>query len=232
MKNLITVNFNYEFEVTVNLSKDGPINCTLTKWIVSIIKKFIEICPNPFPTGVYNINIYYRPQGPFACIHCNDHIEYDIGLQVNTAENVKEVIYQLGHELCHFYSDARRSSWFGESCCMMTSYILLHEISKIDFNSNVVEFKKWFSDNKEEIIKNPHEQKNIEKIARVIYPLFAGSLDNLAVLNYLGKAYNPPASRLDECDSNYTVSFDFNLWLRAVPDRYKDFIKQIITMFE
>lgn len=228
----ISVNYNYEFEVTVNLSVDTVINKILEGYVISIINEFIRICPAYPPAGVHNIDVYFRSAGPYVNIAPKSGIiYYCIGLQVND-DNYKELMYQLGHELCHIFTDPRRSNWFVESCCEMMARILLSKMAgEVMFPPNEIELRKWFCSVKSSLGKAQNGDRN-KKIAQMLMPIFEKSPDKLEVLNYLGKASDSPPKSLQDCDPCYKIPFKFSRWEEAVPSSFKGLVRRIRRLFE
>lgn len=113
----------------VNLSDNQGFNSDLETVARSAIEDFSRIFPACPPAGARPIRIFYRSEGPITD-STTDPTIYQIGLAVSD-RFYSQLVFQLGHELCHIFADPRRSNWFVESCCEMASLLLLRRISKV-----------------------------------------------------------------------------------------------------
>jgi len=114
-------------DFTVNLSDDPGINSDLEALVRSVLEevsKMFSECP---PAGTRPIRVLYCPEGPITD-STTDTTVYRIGLSV-CERSYSQLVFQLGHELCHVFADPRRTNWFVESCCAMVSLMLLRRLS-------------------------------------------------------------------------------------------------------
>lgn len=115
--------------LTVNLSDDPDVNRHLTAVVRSAVEEFITIFPACPPAGERPIHVSYRSDGPFNDSTKDPNI-YSIYLTVSSRAYC-QLVFQLGHELCHIVSDPRRTNWFVESCCEMVSLVLLRQMTRV-----------------------------------------------------------------------------------------------------
>lgn len=119
--------------LTVNLSDDPSFNRRLETTVRFVVKEFTRIFPACPPAGARPIRVFYRPEGPITDSTTDPKV-YRIGLTVRDRFYC-QLVFQLGHELCHIFADPRRSNWFVECCCEMVSLVLLNRVSKVWANT-------------------------------------------------------------------------------------------------
>lgn len=115
--------------IYVRLSKDKGLNRDLAAVVHSATREFINIFSKPPPAGVRPIHVFHRSKGPITD-STQDTSLYRIGLNVSN-RHYAQLVFQLGHELCHIFADPRQTNWFVESCCEMASVVLLRRMSKL-----------------------------------------------------------------------------------------------------
>jgi len=94
------------------------------------VKKFTKLFSADPPAGVFQISVFLQPEGmdPITRITTDPNV-YQIGLNLE-GYTYEQLIFQLGHELCHVFADPRSTNWFVESCCEMMSQAMLHRMSE------------------------------------------------------------------------------------------------------
>ena len=115
--------------VDVSLSDDPVLNIDLDAVAHSATKEFTTLFSISPPAGARPISILYRSQPPLTD-STSDPTRYQIYLSVKN-RFYDQLVFQLGHELCHIFADPRRTNWFVESCCEMASVVLLRRMSKL-----------------------------------------------------------------------------------------------------
>lgn len=115
-------------KVVVELSDDPILVRDLKAVVDSAASEFNKVFPAAPPAGLRPIRIFYRAEGPITDSTSNVRY-YQIGLTVNS-RLYDQLTYQLGHELCHIFTDPRRTNWFVECCCELTSLVVLSQMSK------------------------------------------------------------------------------------------------------
>ena len=115
--------------IHVCLSEDKELNRDLAAVVCSATSELINMFSKPPPAGVRPIHVFHRPEGPITD-STKDTSLYRIGLTVSN-RHYAQLVFQLGHELCHIFADPRQTNWFVESCCEMASVVLLRRISRL-----------------------------------------------------------------------------------------------------
>jgi hypothetical protein len=120
-------------DIDVRLSEDNGLNRDLAVVVRCATEEFSKLFSKPPPAGIRPLRVVHRPDRPIIDSTTNTSI-YEIGLTVNYP-CYDQLVFQLGHELCHIFTDPRRSNWFVESCCEMVSLVLLRRMSEL-WNKN------------------------------------------------------------------------------------------------
>ena len=115
-------------DLVVNLSDDPILSRDLEAVVCSAVKEFMTMFPACPPAGARPIHIFHRAEGPITDSTTDPNV-YRIGLAVRD-RLYSQLVFQLGHELCHVFADPRRSNWFVECCCEMVSLVLLRRTSE------------------------------------------------------------------------------------------------------
>jgi len=223
----------------VMLADDSPLNRDLFLVVSSTTEEFTTLFSVPPPAGIRPITILYRAKGPLID-STTDTTRYKIYLSVNTRHYAR-LVYQLGHELCHIFTDPRRANWFVESCCAMASTVLLYRMSNLWSNNppwpNWRSYAPKFQQYAQNIIgdaqdaEQPAPRQGQVLNAEILYPLFEESSDSWNALTYLGKASTSPPNDEDRTDWNkHEVGFSFDRWLQVVPHNLKRTVQTIHDM--
>ena len=219
--------------VDVRLSDDSQVNRDLSLAALSATEEFITLFSVPPPAGIRPISILYRSHGPLID-STSDTARYQVYLSV-TNRFYDQLVFQLGHELCHIFADPRRSNWFVESCCEMASLVLLCRMSKLWGNNPPRTNWRSYAPKSQQYVQNrirrareAEEPKNRQKyviVAEMLYPLFEESPESWDVLCFLGQASaSPPVSLIDlDLDSD----FSYDRWLQAVPKNLEGIVVRI-----
>jgi hypothetical protein len=218
----------------ISLSDDSHLNRDLSLVARSATQEFSTLFSVPPPAGIRPVDILYCPQGP----HINsisDTTRYKVGLLVKN-RFYDQLVYQLGHELCHIFADPRRSNWFVESCCEMASLVLLCRMSKLWVNNppfaNWSSYAPKFRENAQNRIRDakeaeePSDRQGHVLNAEILCPLFKESLESWNALCFLGQASTSPPVDLTDY-KEHEVGFSFDNWLQAVPHHLKGIVLRI-----
>src|SRR4030043_1626522 len=220
----------------VRLSDDLLLNRDLSVVVRSATEEFSTLFSLPPPAGIRPVSIFYQPKGP-QTDSTTDTARYRIYLSVKN-HSYDQLVYQLGHELCHIFADPRRSNWFVESCCAMASHVLLCRTSKLWSNNpsftNWSSYARQFQDYAKKVIRDAKQADHPDPRggqvlnAQILRPLFDESLENWNALCFLGKASASPPNDEDLTDWNrYELGFSFDRWVEAVPDHLKGIVLRI-----
>jgi hypothetical protein len=216
----------------VSLSSDLHLNRDLSLVARSATQEFSTLFSVPPPAGIRPVDILYCSQGPYTN-STSDTTRYKVYLTVKDW-HPEQLVYQLGHELCHIFADPRRTNWFVESCCAMASTVLLCRMSKLWANDPppVSRRHPTFREYAQERILNAkqahqpdHRQGQILN-AEILRPLFKESLQSWNTLCFLGQASTCPPTDLTDWNPD-EVDFSFDRWLHAVPPYLRGMIQRI-----
>jgi len=219
--------------VDVRLSDDSQLNRDLCVVARSATEEFSTLFSVPPPAGIRPVSILYQSQGP-QTDSTSDTTQYQIYLSV-TNRFYDQLVFQLGHELCHIFADPRRTNWFVESCCEMASLVLLCRMSKRWGNNPP--FANWrsyapkFRENAQGRIREAKEAEDPDwrdkcvLNAEMLCPLFKESVENWNALCFLGQASTFPPVNLTDYKKHFDFSFD--KWLQAVPEYLKGVVGRI-----
>ncbi|NQQ99127.1 hypothetical protein HO839_00150 [Streptococcus suis] len=169
-----------------------------------------------------------------------------IFLSTEGSELYARNVYQVAHELCHFYINSsqkqRTMFWFEEVICEVASHYFLEEYSKQniwDENSRSISYLQYSEDNLLEVevfnhkrlvkyqsdeinhlIQNPTDRPKNRYLATLLLPVFKEFPSLFAELPKLANLYGIP---------------DFELFLKAwqdaVADKNKSAIQKVIEIF-
>ena len=114
--------------IVVQLSSDIGVNNDLTAVVRSVTDEFEIMCPGVPPAGLRPINVRLGASRDPLTDSTSDIKAYNILLTVN-GRYYNQIAYQLAHELCHIYSDPRRSNWLTECFCELASLMLLDRMA-------------------------------------------------------------------------------------------------------
>jgi hypothetical protein len=218
--------------VDVSLSDDSQVNRDLSLAVLSATEEFSTLFSLSPPAGIRPISILYgRPR----TVSTPDTTRYKVYLLV-TDHDYRRLVYQLGHELCHIFTDPRRSNWFVESCCAMASTVLLCRMSKLwlnnplraDWRSYAPRFQQYaqYVIQRARQADQPDHRQGQVLNAEILRPLFDQSLENWNALCFLGQASTClPADLADYNDRQ--VGFSFDRWLHAVPPHLRRIVQII-----
>jgi hypothetical protein len=117
----LTIYVDLTNDVTLNANYQAVLNATSR-----IISKLFKWSP---PAGERPVHVYYYPDEPLTD-STSDTSVYKIRLNIVSAR-YDQMIFQFSHEMCHVYTDPRRSNWFIESCCELISQVMLDKMSEI-----------------------------------------------------------------------------------------------------
>jgi hypothetical protein len=236
MDKFFTVFGTKSIQVDVSLSHDSNLNRDLSAVARSATQEFSTLFSVPPPAGIRPIAILYCAKGP-RTDSTTDTTRYKVYLSVNTRHYAR-LVYQLGHELCHIFTDPRRTNWFVESCCAMASTVLLCRMSKLWSNNppypNWRSYAPKFQQYAQNVIRDAkeaeqptHRQGQVLN-AEILCPLFEESSDSWNAFTYLGKASTSPPDDEDLTDWNkHALGFTFDRWLHAVPPHFKGIVLKI-----
>lgn len=219
--------------VDVSLSDDPQVNGDLYLAALSATAEFSTLFSVPPPAGVRPVTILYDPRLPRINSH-TDITRYKVYLTVKNCY-YEQLVYQLGHELCHIFADPRRSNWFVESCCAMASHVLLCRMSKLWLNnplrvtcSHTPKFQQYAQDviQRAKEAEHPDHRQGQVLNAEILRPLFDQSLENWNALCFLGQASTCPPADLADYNSRQ-VGFSFDRWLHAVPPYLRGIVQRI-----
>lgn len=220
--------------VDVRLSDDVSLNGDLFLAARSAAEAFSALFSVPPPAGPRPITVLYRAEGPLTD-STSDPTQYQVYLSV-TDRCYAQLVFQLGHELCHILADPRRTNWFVESCCETASLVLLRRTSKLwasnppctYWSSYAPEFQQYAQNRirqaKETEAPNVEQKKVI--IAEMLCPLFEEGQENWNALSFLGQASTPPPASLTDWNPDL-ADFSFDRWQHAVPECLEDAVAMI-----
>jgi hypothetical protein len=220
--------------VDVNLSHDFRLNRDLCLVVHSAVEEFSTPFSMLPPAGVRRVSMLYRPQGPLTD-STSDTARYRVYLSVKN-RYYAQLVYQLGHELCHIFADPRRTNWFVESCCEMAALTLLRRMSKLWSNNSLyIRWRKYapkfrhYAQNGIQEAKEAEEPSDRQKntiVAEMLCPLFEESAESWDALCLLGQGFASPPVDLTDWNPG-SVNFSFDRWLQAAPEYLKDIIIRI-----
>lgn len=222
-------------EVDVRLSNDPHLNGHLSLVAHSATEEFTTLFTAPPPAGIRPVSILYLPEGP-KTDSSEDITRYQVYLSVNNPDYYAQLVYQLAHELCHIFTDPRRTNWFVESCCAMASTVLLCRMSKLwsnnppraDWSSHAPEFQQYaqnvIRDARQAHQPTPRQGQVLN--AQILCPLFEEPLESWNALCFLGQASTSPPVDLTDWNP-HELGFTFDRWLQAVPPRLKGIVRRI-----
>lgn len=222
----------------VMLSHDSLLNRDLFLVVSSATEEFTALFSLPPPAGIRPIIMLYDSHGP-RTDSTTDTTRYRIHLSVDQW-NPEQLVYQLGHELCHVFTDLRRSNWFVESCCAMASTVLLRRMSKLWGNKphppdsrRGPRFQQYAKNVTERARKahQPDIRQGQVLNAEILRPIFNQSLQNWNALCFLGQASTCPPSDLSDWNP-HQVGFSFDRWLQAVPPYLDAIVRRIARIPE
>jgi hypothetical protein len=224
--------------VDVRLSNDLRINGDLSRVARSAAEEFSTLFSVPPPAGVRPVSILYRPQGPLTD-STSDITRYKVYLSVKNRYYC-QLVFQLGHELCHIFADPRRSNWFVESCCEMAALVLLRRMSKLwsnnppcaNWRSYAPKFQEYAQNRirKAREVENPDYRLKNVIVAEMLCPLFEESAESWDALCFLEQASVCPPISLTDLDLDSDLGFD--RWLQVVPEYLKDIVVRICKTFK
>lgn len=221
--------------VDVRLSDDSHLNIDLSLVARSAAEEFSTLFSVPPPAGIRPVSILYCSQGPPHTDSTSDTTRYQVYLLV-TNRFYAQLVFQLGHELCHIFADPRRSNWFVESCCEMAALVLLRRMSKLwghnPPHANWRHYAPKFQEYAQNRIRQVREagelndrQRNVI-VAEMLCPLFEESAESWDALCFLGQAFASPPVNLTDWNRDL-VDFSFDRWLQAVPEHLKGIVVKI-----
>jgi hypothetical protein len=220
--------------VNVRLSNDLRLNGDLSVVARSAAEEFSTLFSVPPPAGIRPVSILYQSQGPLTD-STSDTTRYQVYLLVNN-RHYAQLVYQLGHELCHIFADPRRTNWFVESCCEMAALILLRRMSELwgnnppyaNWRSYAPEFQQY-AQNRIRQAREADEPNNRLKhviVAEMLCPLFEESAESWNALCFLGQASTSPPVELTDWNRDLK-DISFNRWSQAVPEYLKGIVARI-----
>ena len=217
----------------VGLSDDPHLNRDLSLVARSATEEFSTLFSLPPPAGIRPVSILYCSEGP-RTVSTPDTTRYKVYLSVKHWYP-EQLVYQLGHELCHIFTDPRRTNWFVESCCAMASTVLLCRMSKLWANnpppvncSHTPKFQQYAQDVIQRAKKPEHPDHRQGQVlnAQILCPLFEESLESWNALCFLGQASTCPPVDLTDWNPRQ-VGFSFDRWLQAVPHYLNGIVRRI-----
>jgi hypothetical protein len=225
---------HFALGVDVNLSDDFRLNRDLCLVVHSAVEEFsIPFSMLP-PAGVRRVSILYRARGPLTD-STSDTTRYRVYLSVKN-RHYAQLVYQLGHELCHIFADPRRTNWFVEACCEMAALTLLRRISKLWANnpprarwrSCAPKFQRYAQNGIREAkeAEEPSDRQKNTIAAERLCPLFEESPRSWDALCFLGQGFASPPVDLTDWNPGL-LDFSFDRWLGAAPEYLKDVIIRI-----
>jgi len=219
--------------VDVKLSDEPHLNRDLGVVARSATEEFSTLFSLSPPAGVRPVSILYRSQGP-RTDSTSDTTRYQVYLSVKNRYYV-QLVFQLGHELCHIFADPRRTNWFVESCCEMASLVLLCRMSKLwgnnppfaNWRSYAPKFQEYAQNHIRQAkeAEEPNGRQKCVIVAEMLCPLFKESAESWDALCFLGQASASPPISLTDLDLDSDLSFD--RWLQAVPRNLKGIVVRI-----
>jgi hypothetical protein len=218
--------------VDVILSSDQGLNRDLSLLARSAAQEFSTLFSVPPPAGIRPVRILYDPCHPHINSH-SDTTRYKVYLTVKDWYP-EQLVYQLGHELCHIFADPRRTNWFVESCCAMASTVLLCRMSKLWANNppsvkrRTPRFRQYAQERilDAEQAHEPNPRQGQVLNAEILRPLFKESLQTWNALCFLGQASTCPPADLTDWNS-HQVGFSFDRWFQAVPRYWNGVVGRI-----
>jgi len=219
--------------VDVRLSDDSHLNRELSLVARSAAEEFSTLFSVPPPAGIRPVSILYQPQYP-QIFSTPDITRYKVYLTVKN-RYYHQLVFQLGHELCHIFADPRRSNWFVESCCEMAALVLLRRMSKLwgndpsrtDWRSYAPKFQQYAQNRirKAREAEDPDDRLKNVIVAEMLCPLFEESAESWDALCFLGQASVCPPVSLTDLDLDSDLGFD--RWLQAVPRNLEGIVVRI-----
>jgi len=220
--------------VDVRLSDDLRLNGDLCVVARSAAEEFSTLFSVSPPAGIRPVSILYHPQRP-RIDSTADTTRYQVYLAVNN-RHYAQLVYQLGHELCHIFADPRRTNWFVESCCEMAALVLLRRMSELwgnnppdaNWRSYAPEFQQYAQNRIRQAreAEEPNDRLKNVIVAEMLCPLFEESAESWNALCFLGQASTSPPVELTDWNSDL-VDFSFDRWLQAVPEYLKGIVVRI-----
>jgi hypothetical protein len=225
--------------VDVRLSDDSQVNRDLSLAALSATEEFITLFSVPPPAGIRPVSILYPSDGLPRIVSTPDTTRYKVYLTVKN-RYYHQLVFQLGHELCHIFADPRRSNWFVESCCEMASLVLLRRMSKLwgndppraDWRSYAPKFQQYAQNRirKAREAEDPDDRLKNVIVAEMLCPLFEESTETWDALCFLGQASVCPPVSLIYLDLDSDLGFD--RWLQAVPRNLEGIVVRIGKMLK
>lgn len=219
--------------VDVRLSSDSHLNEDLSLVAHSAAEEFSSLFSERPPAGIRPVSIVYHPQYP-QTFSTPDITRYKVYLTVKN-RYYDQLVFQLGHELCHIFADPRRSNWFVESCCEMAALVLLSRMSKLwgnnppraNWRSYAPKFQQYAQNRirKAREAQDPNARLKNVIVAEMLCPFFEESAESWDALCYLGQASVCPPVSLTDVDLNSDLGFD--RWLQAVPRNLEGIVARI-----
>lgn len=218
--------------VDVSLSDDSQVNRALSALARSAAEEFSTLFSLQPPARIRPASILYDPSHPCIDSHA-DTTRYKVYLTVKDW-HPEQLVYQLGHELCHVFADPRRTNWFVESCCAMASTVLLCRMSKLWANDPplVNRHPPRFREYAQERIRDaqqahqPDPRQGQVLNAEILRPIFQESLQTWNALCFLGQASTCRPADLTDWNP-HQIGFSFDRWLQAVPPCLKAIVQRV-----
>lgn len=220
--------------IDVRLSGESHLNRELSLVVHSATEEFSTLFSVSPPAGVRPVSILYQPQYP-QTISAPDITRYKVYLTVKH-RHYSQLVFQLGHELCHIFADPRRSNWFVESCCEMAALVLLRRVSKLwgdnpprpDWRSYAPKFQQYAQNRirKAREAEDPDDRLKNVIVAEMLCPLFEESAESWDALCFLGQASTSPPVELTDWNP-HLKDISFDRWLQAVPEYLKSIVVRI-----
>ena len=217
----------------VRLSDDSHLNRDLCVVARSATEEFSTLFSVSPPAGIRPVSILYRSHGPLTD-STSDTTRYQVYLSVKN-RYCAQLVFQLGHELCHIFADPRRTNWFVESCCEMAALVLLRRMSKLWGNNPPLANWRSYAPKFQEYAQNrirqareaeePNDRQRYVIVAEMLSPLFEESAESWDALCFLGQASASPPVSLTDLDLDSDLSF--HRWLQAVPRNLKGIVVRI-----
>lgn len=219
--------------VDVRLSDDSHLNrdlCVVARSATGEFSALFSVSP---PAGIRPVSILYQSQCPLTD-STSDTTRYQVYLSVKN-RYYAQLVFQLGHELCHIFADPRRTNWFVESCCEMAALVLLNRMSKLwsnnppraNWRSYAPKFQQYAQNRIRQAreAEEPNDRQKYVIVAEMLCPLFEESAESWDALCFLGQASASPPVSLTDLDLDSDLSFD--RWLQAVPGNLKGIVGRI-----